>query len=70
MYRLKYVFADELRFQTGCMIGVRGFDSQRGLGIFLFSTASRPAPGPNQPPIQWSLGTLSPGVKKAAGMLS
>jgi hypothetical protein len=33
-------------------IGVLGFDSRRGLGIFLFTTASRPALGPTQPPIQ------------------
>jgi hypothetical protein len=34
----------------GRMIGVLGFDSRRGLGIFLFTTASRTALGPNQPP--------------------
>jgi hypothetical protein len=32
------------------------------LGMFLFIT-SRPALGPIQSPIQWILGTLSPGVK-------
>jgi hypothetical protein len=41
------------RMVTDRMIGVRGFDSRRGLGIFLFSTASRTALGPTQPPIQW-----------------
>jgi hypothetical protein len=35
------------------MIGVRGLDSRRGLGIFLFITASRTALGPTQPSIQW-----------------
>jgi hypothetical protein len=30
---------------------------------FLFSTLSRPALRPTQPPIQWVLGALSPGVK-------
>jgi hypothetical protein len=34
------------------MIGVLGFDSRRRLGIFLFTTASRTALGPTQPPIQ------------------
>jgi hypothetical protein len=32
--------------------------------IFLFSTASRLALGPTQPPIQWVPGTLSTGVKQ------
>jgi hypothetical protein len=31
------------------------------LGIFLFTTASRTALGPTQPPIQWVLGALSLG---------
>jgi hypothetical protein len=44
-------------------IGVLGFDSRRGPGIFLFTTASRTALGPTQPPIQWVPGTLSLGVK-------
>jgi hypothetical protein len=42
----------------------RGFDSRQGLGIFLFTTLSRPAPGPTQPPIQWVSGALSLGVKQ------
>jgi hypothetical protein len=48
----------------GWMIGVLGFDSERGLGIFLFTTASRTALGPTQPPIQWVRGALSLGVKQ------
>jgi hypothetical protein len=43
--------------------GVLGFDSRRGLGIFLFTTASRTALGPTQPPIQWAPEALSLGVK-------
>jgi hypothetical protein len=34
----------------GWMIRVLGFDSQQGLGIFLFTTMSRTALGPTQPP--------------------
>jgi hypothetical protein len=52
-----------LRLATGWTIGILGFDSQRGLGIFLFTTASRTAMGPTQPPIQWVPGALFLGVK-------
>jgi hypothetical protein len=41
-----------------------GFDSQQGHEMFLFSIPSRLALRSNQPPIQWVLGTLSPGVKR------
>jgi hypothetical protein len=39
-------------------------DSWRGPGIFFFSTASRTALAPTQPPIQWVRGALSLGVKR------
>jgi hypothetical protein len=45
-------------------IRVLGFDSQQGLGIFLFTTMSRTLLGPTQPPIQWVPGVLSLGVKQ------
>jgi len=51
------------RWATDWMIGVLGFDSWRRLGIFLFTTASRRALGPTQPPIQWPSRALSLGVK-------
>jgi hypothetical protein len=51
------------RLRTG-LSEQSGFDSRRGLWIFLFATASRPALGPTQPPIQWVSGILSPGVKR------
>jgi hypothetical protein len=44
--------------------GQSGFNSQQDLGSFLFATPSRPALGLTQPPIQWVLGVLSPGVKQ------
>jgi hypothetical protein len=40
------------------------FDSRRGLGIFLFTTASRTALRPTRPSIQWVPGALSLGVKR------
>jgi hypothetical protein len=49
----------------GYGLDVRGFDSRRGLGIFLFTTAvSGTALGPTQPPIQCVPGALSLGVKR------
>jgi hypothetical protein len=52
------------RWATGWTIGVLGFDSRRGLGMFFFTTASRMALGPTQPPIDWTLGALFLGVKR------
>jgi hypothetical protein len=48
----------------GWTIGVLGFDSRRGLGVFLFTTVSRTALKPTQPPIQWVLEALSLGLKR------
>jgi hypothetical protein len=50
------------RWATGWMFG--GFESRQGMGIFFFSTASRPALEPTQPPIQWVPGALSLWVKR------
>jgi hypothetical protein len=47
------------RWATRWTIGVLGFDSRRGLGIFLFTAASRTALGLTQPPIQWVPEALS-----------
>jgi hypothetical protein len=42
----------------------RGFESRRVLGIFLFTTASRPALGSTQSPIQWIPEAISLGLKR------
>jgi len=41
-----------------------GFDSRQRMGVFLFTTASRPALGPTQHPVQWVSGALPLGVKR------
>jgi hypothetical protein len=63
---------DRARFQLCSSVGIAlshglddwGFESQQGLGIFLFTTASRLAVGPIQPPVQCILDALSLGVKQ------
>jgi hypothetical protein len=42
----------------------RGFEPRHGLGIFLFTTASKPALGPTHPPIQRVTGAVSLRVKR------
>jgi hypothetical protein len=51
-------------YSVGYGLDDRWFESRQDLGIFLFTTASRPASGPTQPPIQWVPGALSFGVKR------
>jgi hypothetical protein len=48
----------------GLDVRVPGFDSWRGLGNFLFTTASRTALGPTKPPIQCVPGALALAVKR------
>jgi len=48
---------------TGWTTGVLGFDSRRGLGLFLITTASRTALGPTQPPIEMGTTGSIPGGK-------
>jgi hypothetical protein len=40
------------RYSHGLLVGWSGFYSRQGQEIFLYSTASRPALGPTQPPVQ------------------
>jgi hypothetical protein len=42
----------------------RWFESRQRLRAFLFTTVSRPALGPTQPPMKWIPGFLSLGVKR------
>jgi hypothetical protein len=56
----------QFSWATGWTIGVLGFDFCRGLGILLFTTASRTALGPTQPPIQWIPGIPSLGPRREA----
>jgi len=55
---------DPSKSHNGWTIGVLGFDSWWGLGVFLFITASRTALEPTQPPTQWVPGALFLGVKR------
>jgi hypothetical protein len=55
---LKDLFSKYLFLGAGIALGYglddRVFKSRYGLGIFLFTTVSRPALGPIMPPIQWA----------------
>jgi hypothetical protein len=51
-------------YSAGLWAGRSCFESQQVLGIFLFTTASRPALEPTQPPIQWVPGAFSLGLKR------
>jgi hypothetical protein len=51
------------RYSEGLRTGQLGFNSWQGSEILSF-TASSLALGSTQPPIQWVLGVLTPGVKQ------
>jgi hypothetical protein len=52
---------DLSRYSDGLWAGRPGFDSRQRKEILLYFTASRPALGPTQPPIQWVPESLYPG---------
>jgi hypothetical protein len=47
----------------------RGSFPDKGRGFLPLTSASRPALGPTQPPVQWVRGALSPGVKGGRGVM-
>jgi hypothetical protein len=51
------------RYSDGLWAERPGFDFQKEQNISLYSTASRPALGATQSPIQWVQGAISPGDK-------
>jgi len=61
VHSLRYIHINDILSDTA--LGYR-LESQRMLGIFLFTTVSRPALGPTRPPIQGVPGTLSLGVDR------
>jgi hypothetical protein len=62
-FSLNFTYFKSRDSLVGIALGY-GLDDRQGLGIFLFTTASRTALGPTQPPIQRVRGALSLGVKR------
>jgi hypothetical protein len=46
-----------------------GFDPRQRHRIFPLTSASRPALGHTQPPVQWVPGAVCPGVKRGRGVM-
>jgi len=61
----KAIRARSVGIATRLRAGRPGFTSWQGLEILLFTTASKSAFGPTQPPIEWVSGPLSPEGKVA-----
>jgi hypothetical protein len=58
-----------LMYSVWLRTGRPGFDPQQRPRIFLLASASKPALGPTQPPVQWVPGVLSLGVKRGRGVI-
>jgi hypothetical protein len=67
-FAVSYINIQEPGYLSGIALDYepddREFETREGLGIFLFTTVSRPVLGSTQPPIQWVLGALSLGAKR------
>jgi hypothetical protein len=69
IFRQNFVKFQSIKFNPDNSVGIAtgyGLDDRGSIlerGKILFSTASRPALGPTQPPIEWVPGAISPGVK-------
>jgi len=63
LFKDQHLTKREAGLLYGFLFGVLGFDSWRGLGIFLFTTASRTALGPTEPPYRMGTWGSFPGVK-------
>jgi hypothetical protein len=66
-YKMLYLVGGEPGSSIGTVSGYgldgRGSIPRQGQRIFPLTSASRPALGPTQPPVQWVPGALSPGGK-------
>jgi hypothetical protein len=56
-------------FDITNMYTIPGFDTRHRQRVVLPVSASRPAMGSTQPPVQWVPGVLSPGVKSSRGVI-
>jgi hypothetical protein len=64
------VWAAQLsQYSAWLRTGRPGFDPRQRQRIFPLTSASRPAVGPTQPPVQRVLGALSSGVKRCRGVM-